>query len=334
MTTALFIAVLTLIFIFVLTNGFLDGGSIVSTVVITRVMEPFPALCLVAACQVVGIFLFGSAVVRVLGFSMMAFPASASAATMLGTLLAAMLGTLIWNLMMWRLSLPSSSSHALLGGLVGAVWQSFGLEAVSLPVLVKVLIALAVVPLVSMVAGYLLCRLLYWSGQYATPAAAGLLRVLHVVALTGISLVHGSNDGQKSLALVVLALLASGQAVTHATLPVWIALLCGMTLGLGVVFGSRPTVRTVGRGFYKMQELQGLCAESVSMVLVGVSSLIGFPMSTTHVMSGSVIGAGAAVRPRGIRWDLAGGIGLAWVLTIPMAGALSASISYVVSKAF
>jgi PiT family inorganic phosphate transporter len=331
--TLIFSIVLTLIFCFALTNGFLDGGGIVSTVITTRAMEPLPALMVVAVCEVLGVSLLGHAVVRTIGSNMFLFPSAAPAREILAVLMAAMAGALVWNTAMWRFSWPSSSSHALLGGLLGSTWARFGSTAVAWPVVTKILIGLAAIPLGAALVGFLLSRLVYWMGQYLTPAAGSFFRVLHIVVLAGVALVHGSNDGQKSVALVLLALIAFGWGAPTAHLPAWIGLACGVALGLGVVFGSRRTVQTVGQGFYRVQNLQGLCAESAAMLLVGASSIAGFPMSSSHVMSSSVIGAGAAIRPKSIRWDLAGSLGLAWLFTIPAAAAVAALLSYVVSKA-
>jgi PiT family inorganic phosphate transporter len=331
---ALFGVLLVFIFCFTLTNGFLDGGGIVSTVVTTRVMEPLPAVMLVAGCEVLGVFLLGHAVVRTIGLKMIAFPATASAPVLLSVLLAGTGGALAWNSAMWHYSWPSSSSHALLGGLLGATWARFGPAAVVWPMVIKILIGLAAVPLLAALLGFLSARLIYWGGQYLTPAVSSPLRALHIIVLAGVALVHGSNDGQKSMALVFLAFLSFGWGTSVTHMPGWVALSCGVALGLGVVLGSQRTVDTVGQGFYRVQHLQGLCAESVTMLLVGASSIAGFPMSTSHVMSSSVLGAGAAVRPSGIRWDLAANIGMAWLVTIPATAGVAAFLSYVVSKAF
>jgi PiT family inorganic phosphate transporter len=330
----LFGAVLALIFCFALTNGFLDGGGIVSTVITTRAMEPLPALIVVAFCEVLGVSLLGHAIVRTIGTNMIFFPVAASPRQILVVLVSAMAGALAWNTAMWRHSWPSSSSHALLGGLLGATWSRFGIAAVAWPVVAKILIGLAMIPLAAAFAGFFLARLLYWAGQFLTPAISGFVRALHIVVLAGIALVHGSNDGQKSMAMVLLAMLAFGWGAPAAHLPAWVGLACGLALALGVVFGSRRTVQTVGQGFYRVQNLQGLCAESAAMLLVGASSIAGYPISSSHVMSSSVIGAGAAIHPRSIRWDIASGLGLAWLLTIPAAAAVAALLSYVVSKAF
>ncbi len=325
--------VLVLIFCFALTNGFLDGGGIVSTVITTRVLEPLPALVLVASCEMLGVSLFGHAVVQTIGLNMISFPTNTSSKEILSILLAGVTGALAWNSTMWRLSWPSSSSHALLGGLLGATWARFGSEAIRLLVVIKILIGLAVVPLVAVLLSFLLARFVYWAGEYLSPAVSGVLRGLHILVLAGVALAHGSNDGQKNLALVLLALLAVGKGASSGHMPVWIGLICGAALGLGVIFGSRRTVQTVGQGFYRIQNLQGLSAETAAMLLVGASSIAGFPMATSHVMSGSVLGAGAAVQVRRMRWDLAGDITLAWLFTIPAAATVSILVFYVVSKA-
>lgn len=332
MNDFLFVAVLLLIIGFTVTNGLMDGGGIVSTVIMTRTLDPLPALCLVACGEVFGVLLLGHAVVNTVGLNMVYFPPEALPVVKLATLFSAMLGAIVWNTTMWRLSLPSSSSHALLGGLLGATWQSFGWAALSTSVIAKILVSLAAIPLLAALVGFLFSRMLYWVGQYLTPAWSKFFRATHILTLTGIALVHGSNDGQKGMAIILLALMAVG--TVNTALPPWAGLVCGAALAIGVIFGSRRTIQTVGKGFYKIQDLQGLCAQTATMAFVGASSIAGFPMSTSHVMSSSVLGAGAAVRPRAVRWDLAGSIGLAWLFTIPAAGLLAASLSYVVSKAF
>jgi len=263
---------------------------------------------------------------------MIVFPPEATPQSIHGMLLSVLISALLWNTTMWRFSLPTSSSHALLGALLGAAWAQFGASSIAWPVVVKIIIGLGVVPLIASLVSFLLARFLYWLGEYLTPAVGGLLRGLQVFVLAGVALAHGSNDAQKSMALVVMALMAFGK-VSPNHIPVWVAPACGLTLGLGVIIGSRRTVQTVGKGFYRVQNLQGLCAQGTTMLLVGASSEAGFPMATSHVMSSAVLGAGAAVRPSGIRWNVVGGVGLAWLFTIPGAAALAIMISYVVSKA-
>jgi PiT family inorganic phosphate transporter len=327
--------VVALAFVFGLTNGFIDGGGLVSTVVTTRALEPFAALMLIAACEIAGLFLLGQAVARMLAHHMVVFPASAPPRETLGVLASALAGALVWNTGMWRLALPSSSSHALVGGMVGALLSQYGVHGVDWPVFVRIFVFLGIVPIAGAFLGLVLARLTYWVGGFMTPAEGKVFRVLQILALAGMALVHGSNDGQKSLAMILLALAAVGGGhFPDGDLPWPLLLLCGAALALGVIFGSRRIIRTLGKRLYRVEALQGFCAETSALLLVGASSLLGYPMSTTHVMSTSVLGAGVAVHPRGVRWDLVGGIGLVWLVTIPAAAGLAALIVklfYVVS---
>src|SRR5258708_15630729 len=208
LTLGLFTLVIVLAFIFGLTNGFIDGGGLVSTVITTRALEPFWALLLVAVGEVAGILLLGQAVAHMLAQHMVVFPLAASPVQALGVLAAALAGALVWNTGMWRLALPSSSSHALVGGLAGAMLSVFGSKALYWPVFMKIFIFLGIVPIAGAFLGLLLARITYWLGQFLTPGAGKVFRGLQIVSLGGMAMVHGSNDGQKCLAMLLLAVLA------------------------------------------------------------------------------------------------------------------------------
>ncbi len=323
--TALTGIVLFLTFIFGVTNGFLDGGSLVSTVIATRAMEPAAAIILVATCEMAGLFLFGHAVIHTFGFQLLQTDPAGSSQKFLIVLVCALSGALVWNLAMWNWALPSSSSHALLGGLAGAVTGGYGLAGLHWPAFLHVVLLLGIVPLVSLTASFGLSKALYWLGEFATPAVGSVLERMQVAALAGLALSHGSNDGQKCMGVILLTFLALGHgSVGSSALPGWATLFCGTALATGVIAGSRRTLTTMGRRFYRIQNLQGFCAQTASFALVAGSSLAGVPMSTAHVLSGAVIGAGAAVRPGSVRWALAGDIALAWLVTIPASAALAA----------
>lgn len=328
----LFWLVLSLIFLFALTNGFLDGGGLLSTVITARTMDPIPALLLVVVFEIAGLFLLGHAVTHLLGSKLIALPADTGPREILVVLMAALSGALGWNLIMWRAALPTSSSHALLGGLIGAAWVGLGKGVVQWPLVFKLAVGLGLLPLASSLMGMGLARLVYWGGQFFTPAVNGVVRFLHGAILAGLAMAHGSNDGQKSLALVLLALTAYARMGVSDAVPLGPAPMllwfCGGTLAFGIILGSRRTIQTVGRRFYRVQSLQGLCAESTAMLLVGVSSWVGFPVSSSHVMSSAVLGAGAAVRPRGVRWGVAQDIAVAWIFTIPAAACLAAFLGW------
>ncbi len=327
MTLYLFWTVIGLAFIFGLTNGVIDGGGLASTVIVTRVLEPLPALLLVAVAEIAGLFLLGREVAHTLGRQMVHVPASVVPSQVLPVLAAALCGALVWNTAMWRLALPTSSSHALVGGLVGAFVAQYGWAGVDWPVFTRVFVLLGVVPLAGSVVGFLLTRGSYWLGEFLTPAVSPLFHGLQVMALAGIALVHGSNDGQKSLGLMGLAWVGMGSASSAQTQWPWFLYwISGGALALGVLIGSRRMIRKMGKQLYRVQELQSFSSQVSTFTLVGASCLAGIPMSTTQVLSTSVLGAGAAVRPRSVRWDLAAGIGLVWILTIPAAALVSAGL--------
>jgi len=333
MNTILFILLIVLIVMFALTNGFLDGGGLVSTVIATRTLTPFTALMLVAVCEIIGLLLLGHAVTKTLGVHLISYPIAAGTPQILGALVAAVGGALGWNLLMWGLAFPSSSSHALLGGLIGSTWIFFGLSAIHPELVIRIFVGLIAAPFVALLLAFCLSRFFYWIGEYMTPGVAPIVRGAQIVALAGVALTHGSNDGQKSLALILMAL-AAWRNVSGAdqVIPLWAELLCGGLLAIGIVLGSRRTIETMSTKLCRIQNLEGLSASTSTMGLVGISSLIGLPMSSSHVMASSVLGAGSAVNPKAVRWNTAGGMVLAWLVTVPASAAVAAGVGYVVSK--
>jgi PiT family inorganic phosphate transporter len=332
MTTILFSTIIFLVICFALTNGFLDGGGILSTVIATRAMNPFPALVLVASCEAAGLFVLGHAVARTVGLKLFSFPAHASPEKILGVLACALLGALTWNVMMWRLRLPTSSSHSMIGGLLGGSLMGFGPASIHLRLAGAILILLGAGPWIAAACSFLLSKALHHIGQRVVPAVNMILHPIHGAVSGGLALAHGSMDGQKSLAILWMAMAScsAGGPRLHAAAP----FLCSGALTLGVILGSNRTMRTLGRGLYPMLSREGLCAETAAMMVVGVSSLVGWPMATSHAMSSAVVGAGAAARPKGIRWGMASEIGLAWIFTVPASGLMSALFFMLLRRGF
>jgi PiT family inorganic phosphate transporter len=330
MVLSLFILVVIIAFIFGVTNGLTNGGGLVATVITTRAMEPFNALLLVAVCEVVGLFVLGQAVSHVLAHKVLVFPAAATPARMLAVLASAFSAAMIWYIGMWYVSLPTASSHAMVGGMIGAMLMEFGSQAVNWPVLVRIVVFLGIIPVAGVIAGFVLPRATYWLGEFMTPAAKTAFRALEILSLAGVALAQGSNDGQKCVAMILMASAALTGAIPGHSLVMWpVLLLSGLAMAMGVLFGSRRIIGTLGKRLYRVQELQGFCAETATMVLVGFCSHWGYPMSTSQILSTSVLGAGVAVQPRDIRWNLVGDIGLAWLVTIPAAAGLAAALTWV-----
>ena len=313
---------------FALTNGFLGGASLASTVILTRVMETPAALLLVAICEILGVVLLGQAVSHTMAYHILIIPASVTPMDMLSVLTAALSGALVWNVGMWRMALPSSSSHALIGGLLGSSLAASAGWGVQWGMVTRIFLLLAVVPVIGAVASYLFSRFSAWIGEFLTPSVGGPFRTLQIFALAGVSMAHGSNDGQKSIGMIWLALAAfQGTAAgVSKGANVLVSLLVGTAMAFGMLFGSRRIIRTVGRRLYHVQTLESFCAQMSGMIMVGASSWLGYPMSTTQVASTTVLGAGAASHFRGVRWDVAQDIVVAWVVKIPAVALLSAGL--------
>jgi PiT family inorganic phosphate transporter len=327
---ALFVLIIAVAFAFGITNGFTSGGGLVAMVVTTRAMQPLPALLLVAGCEMIGVVLLGSAVSRTLVHDFILWPAAVAPVQLMSVLVAAFLGALIWNTAMWFFALPTSSSHAMVGGMVGAILLAYGTQAIRWEVFTRIFLVLGLIPLAGILAAVVLSRGIYWVGEFLAPNAKKFFRGLEIVSLIGASLVQGNNDGQKCLAMMLMALgvLAGAGGLPPSSLgPLY--LLCGGSMALGVIFGSRRIIGTLGKRLYRLQELQGFCAQTSTMLLVGSSSLLGYPLSTSQVMATSVVGAGVAVQPRDIRWNVVGEIGVAWLVTIPASAALAAGLTWV-----
>lgn len=317
------VIVLGLAFAFAISNGVLDGGSLLATIVGTRTLEPGPAALLVCALELIGAWSLGTAVAAVLGQGLIRPEAWVRISGVLPVIGCAVVAALVWNALMWHFGLPTSSSHALLGALASAMALGLGLRSVNWACLGGLFLILALAPLVGALASYLLTWFFSELGQSLSPRAGRVMRFLQLASLVCVGLAHGSNDGQKSMGIMWLALLASGHPLDRV--PWEVIGICGFGIALGVLGGARRVTRTLGTKLYRMRALQGFCAQASAMSVVAASSLLGYPVSTTQVMSSAVIGTGVATRPKGIRWALAGEMVLAWLVTIPASAGLAAA---------
>lgn len=328
-TTAALVLVVLLALAFDLTNGFHDSSNSVAAPVATGAMRPSQAVTLAAVFTLLGPILAGTAVADTVGGLI-----TVGTEDILGILTAALLAAVAWNLLTWRFGLPSSSSHALVGGLVGATLVAGGATAVNWggfdgwrPVgVLGVLVALAISPLLGGLAGWAMeagaRRSLRRAdrrvtrpilrGQWATAAA--------------LSFAHGTNDAQKTMGLITLALLAAGTLPSFAV-PLWVKVVCAAAMTVGTALGGWRIVRTLGRGIYRIRPLDGLASQGSSTLVIGGAAALGAPVSTTHVVASSVVGVGAARRHRHVRWPVVREILLAWVVTLPATAVIAASIA-------
>jgi PiT family inorganic phosphate transporter len=312
---------------FSVTNGFHDAGNAIATLVATRGARPGPAVALSAVFNMLGALLVGTAVAATVAGIVTVAPSSAVAVVGSGTL-----GATAWNVLTWRLGLPSSSAHALVGGLVGAALADAGVDAVNWggfdgwkPVgVLGVLVALVVSPVIGLGFGVLLARA---SRRVLRRAARDLLGAIPVAEwgmTSALSFSHGANDAQKAMGVIAALLVADGRQDTFA-IPLWAKLACGAALTVGTALGGWRIVRTIGRRIFRLSALDGFASQTASTLVILPATYLGAPVSTTHVVASSVVGVGGGRRRwRHVRWTVVRSMGFAWVLTLPGAAALSA----------
>jgi PiT family inorganic phosphate transporter len=320
-TFALVVTIAVALF-FTYTNGFHDSANAIATSVSTRALTPRAALAMAAVMNLAGAFL-GSGVAKTVSEGLIETP---SGSTGMGILFAALVGAIVWNLATWYFGLPSSSSHALFGGLVGAAlagsttvhWNG---------VLDKVVIPMFLSPVVGLIVGYLVMTAIMWIFRRANPHKAKRgFRIAQTVSAAGMALGHGLQDAQKTMGVVVMALVISGHETYGDPIPVWVKIVCALMLSLGTYAGGWRIMRTLGRKIIELDPPQGFAAETTgASIMFGSAFLFHAPISTTHVITSAIMGVGATKRLSAVRWGVAGNIVGAWVLTFPGAGLVAAA---------
>ena len=301
-------------------NGMNDSGSLTAAVICCGAVGPRRALLLTAAAQLVGALLVGVAVARAIG-GVIAAPDLITAPVVVSALAAAV----AWSLFTGALGLPSSTSHALVGALAGAAWMQSGPRAISFPGLGTVLVVLFISPWIGFGASYLTMKLLLALLSDASPRMGNRLRQVQWLLAPVVAVGHGANDAQKVMGIVALGLVALG-ALPAFTIPPWLQIAAALSLAAGTSVGGMRILRTLGLRLYRMRPIHGFAAQASAAAVVLSASILGGPVSTTQVISASIAGAGSAQRRSQVRWGVIGNIVVAWVLTIPAAGALAAAI--------
>ena len=313
-----------LAFLFVFLNGLNDSANIVATVISSRALQPRAALLLTALGEFVGPFLFGVAVARSLGADLFD-----TASVSIEMLVAALLGALLWRVITWYLGIPASSSHALMGGLIGAALAASGLAAIRLPGLGKIALALLISPPLGLIAGYLVTRIIFFLARRATPRISRTFQRLQLFTSFGLALGHGSNDAQKTMGILVLGLLAAGQ-LEEFSVPSWVLVASAAGMALGTALGGWRMIRTLGGRIMKVRPVHGFAAQFGGLGVMWGAAFLGGPVSLTQVMSSSIMGAGAAQRLKGVRWQVGQEMVLAWLLTIPVSGLVAAGCYFLI----
>jgi PiT family inorganic phosphate transporter len=315
-------------------NGFHDAANVVATIITTGALSPRIALLLAAVCEFVGPLLFGTAVAKTIGKNIVDIPSFDPKAMeiSIGLIVAALVGAIGWNLITWYFGLPSSSSHALVGGMVGAVLVSYGPSRIVWKGLLYVVSVLIFSPLLGFFFGALFLRVTLFLARNATPNAKHFFNRMQILSSIALSLSHGANDAQKSMGLITLSLVVLGfQGTFH--IPLWVIASCAGAIALGTASGGWRIIKTMGAKIYRLRSVHAFCAQTSSAMVILGAALLGGPVSTTHVVSSSIMGVGAEQRMSAVRWGVAKNIMLAWLITIP-ASALMAALAFFLIQLF
>lgn len=316
----MFPVVLALALGFNFLNGFLDSSSLVATVISSRSLHPRAALALAGLAEFVGPFVFGVAVATTVGTGFLK-----TEALTLAVLASGLAAAVVWSLLTLLFALPSSSSHALFGGLIGSAVLASGVQAVLLSGVGVILIALIAAPIVGLGAGFLVMRLTLWAVRNATPRVSGVFRRLQLFTLIGLALSHGTNDGQKSMGVIALALVLASEGARFE-IPLWVVAVSAGTIAIGTSIGGWRLIRTLGGRIYRIRPIHGFASQAAGAAVVLGAALLGGPVSTTQVLSSSITGVGAAERWGKVRWRVLRQMATAWILTMPATALLSAGI--------
>ena len=318
LTLVVFIVIVALVFDFI--NGFHDAANSIATVVSTRVLTPLQAVVWAAFFNFVAAFGFGVSVARTVGKGVV----DAKVVDQ-WVILAGLVGAIVWDLVTWYWALPTSSSHALIGGFAGAAVAKAGFGSLVAAGLIKIGVFMVFAPLIGLTVGFGMMLLTVWTFRRATPGRVDwLFRRLQLVSAAAYSLGHGTNDAQKTMGIIAMLLFSTGHLGPEFYVPFWVILAAHAALGLGTLSGGWRIVKTMGMRITKLRPVGGFCAETAGAVTLLGTAMLGIPVSTTHTITGSIMGVGSLQRFSAVRWGVAGRIVWAWVFTIPAAAGVAA----------
>jgi PiT family inorganic phosphate transporter len=319
----LLIGLIGIALLFDFLNGLHDAANSIATVVSTRVLSPQIAVFWAAFFNFIAFLVFSHAVAYTIGKGTIS-PDIVDARVIFG----ALVGAITWNLITWGLGLPSSSSHALVGGLIGAGVSKAGVAAIVWSGVLKTVAAIFLSPLIGLLLALVMVLITSWLARKRTPAASDRgFRKLQLLSAAAYSLGHGGNDAQKTMGIITVLLFSQGVYTGEFHIPLWVVLSCQAAMGLGTLFGGWKIVHTMGSKITRLSPRQGFCAESGGAITLFLANVGGIPVSTTHTITGAIVGVGAARRMSAVRWGIASNIVVAWFLTLP-AAALMAAMAY------
>ena len=329
MSTELVVFLIVVALLFDFMNGFHDAANSIATIVSTGAMRPHLAVLWAAFFNFVAFAVFGVAVASTIGKGIID-PAIVDHRVIFG----ALTGAITWNVFTWYYGIPSSSSHALIGGLAGAAVAKGGVGTLIAKGFTKTVVAIVLSPLVGFTLGVLLMLAVSWICHRSTPQRVDRwFKKLQFVSAALYSLGHGGNDAQKTMGIIWMLLIAAGLSGQKDSLPFWVVLACQTAMGLGTLFGGWRIVRTMGMRITKLRPVSGFCASAGGAITLFMATGLGVPVSTTHTITGSIVGVGSVQRLTAVRWGVAGGIVWAWILTIPCS-AFVAAVAWYLSQRY
>jgi len=307
-------------------NGLHDAANSIATIVSTRVLKPQYAVAWAAFFNFIAFLFFGLHVAETLGTGII----SASIVDP-RVIFGALMGAIAWNLITWGIGIPSSSSHALVGGLLGAGCAKAGFSAIVWPGVIKTSAAIVISPFVGLVLAIFMMFVLSWLFLRSTPYGVdNLFRTLQFISASLYSLGHGGNDAQKTMGIIAVLLYSQGMLGPTFYVPFWVVITCQALMGLGTLAGGWRIVKTMGSKITRLTPVQGFCAETGGAITLFMATYLGIPVSTTHTITGAIVGVGAARRVSAVRWNVASSIVVAWIVTIPASAAIAAFVYYAV----
>jgi inorganic phosphate transporter, PiT family len=325
---ALVILVIVVALVFDYINGFHDAANSIATVVSTRVLSPGHAVMWAAFFNFIAAFVFGTAVAKTVGSGMVDITIVTTS-----VILAGLTGAIVWDLITWYYGLPTSSSHALIGGYAGAAIAKVGVQALIPAGWTKTLIFIVLAPMLGFVLAFIFMVAILWIMRGFAPSKVDrYFRKLQLVSAAAYSLGHGGNDAQKTMGIIAGALYAGG-LLTEFAIPLWVVLAAHAAIALGTLAGGWRIIHTMGSKITRLQPVGGFAAETAGAVSLFTATALGVPVSTTHTITGAIIGVGSTRRLSAVRWGIAGQIVWAWILTIPMSAAIAAGMFYILSFA-
>lgn len=314
-------AVVLLAVLFDYVNGFHDTANAIATSVSTRAITPRHAIIMAATLNFAGAMI-STGVAKTIGGDLVLNPSQIS----LEVIVAALIGSIIWNITTWYYRIPSSSSHSLVGGVIGAVSISVGPAALDITGISKIIMSLILSPIVALATGYFVMIGLLWIFRNFSPITLNRqFRKMQLMSASLMAFSHGSNDAQKAMGIIALALLSGGYIETME-IPIWVKIACATSMALGTSAGGWRIISTMGTKIFKMESINGFAADLNSSIVIFTATFLHLPVSTTHVVSGSIMGIGSAERVRAVHWGVARSMLLAWVITIPISACISAVI--------